>query len=455
MSLDALTRAAMCLPDFSNEPTTGISPVTPYLELLKALDDAAQKIRGIGPYDAVVSEVLLQRAEQLYSKLQHHHASFLCAQCRYYKLSDSTHKVYRVYFSYNSARLFVGTNANLAWDLDTVTGESSAISASSLPNSSTFYSAHFTRDGQRVYWGSSERPLFIVNRDTGKRIPLEAVLSPGWSGVEAVSHDGTRVLVTGESDPLCVLCDAVTGKKLVTLEGHSKAVFGAAFTSVTPPKRNISHDIQDVYTTTRPVLDELDKLPMETERPRQIATASFDQTVKVWDIDSGSCITTFDGLGATPGRVCWSSDATMLAFGVGSNVHVYEAGTRDLKYVLEGHTKTVFHVAFSPNDQLLASASCDHTVRVWNITTKTSIAVLTGPTDLVHYVEFSPDGQFIVAAAQDGVWIWDVNPDSVHRTTDTQRGRVHSAVRKVVMLQKPGFGKKTNDMIEDLADQNC
>jgi hypothetical protein len=455
MSLDALTRAAMCLLDFSNEPTTGISPVTPYLELLKALDDAAQKIRGIGPYDAVVSEVLLQRAEQLYSKFQHHHASFLCVQCRCYKL-PAMGTPYRVYFSYDSARLFVGTDTMFAWDLDTVKGESSAISASSLPKGSTFNFANFTRDGQRVYWGSTERPLFIVKIATGEHMPIEAVLSPGLSRVEAVSHDGTRVLVTGKSDPLCVLCDAATGEKLVTLKGHSQAVFHAAFTSVPPPKRNISHDIQDVYTTTPIILDELDELSMETERPRQVATASDDQTIRVWDIDSGSCIAIFD-LGTLPGRSCWSSDATMLAFGVDNTVRVYEARTRDLKYVFEGHKEYVSHVAFSPNDQLLASASEDHTVRVWNITTKTSIAVLTGPTDEVQYVEFSPDGQFIAAAALDGVWIWDVNPGSVHRTTDTQREHptFHSAGRAVMMLQKPGFGKKTNDIIEDLADHNC
>ena len=83
---------------------------------------------------------------------------------------------------------------------------------------------------------------------------------------------------------------------------------------------------------------------------------------------------------------------------------------------LEGHSEAVLNVSFSPNGRMLASASGDTTVRMWDLNTECPDATLEGHKGWVLYVAFSPDGKILASAGMDkNVLLWDVD-------TGKQRG---------------------------------
>jgi WD40 repeat protein/serine/threonine protein kinase len=116
--------------------------------------------------------------------------------------------------------------------------------------------------------------------------------------------------------------------------------------------------------------------------------------------------------------VAYSPDGTMLASASSdTTVRLWNVADGTIIRALQGHTDAVDCVAFSPDGQILASGSNDQAVRLWNVADGSPIRVMSGHTGTVISMCFSPDGQLLASSSVDKtVQVWRVADGAPVRT---------------------------------------
>ncbi|OKH39530.1 hypothetical protein FACHB389_07850 [Nostoc calcicola FACHB-389] len=107
--------------------------------------------------------------------------------------------------------------------------------------------------------------------------------------------------------------------------------------------------------------------------------------------------------------VAFSPDGKTIASASADNtVKLWNAATGKEIITLKGHSNYVYSVAFSPDGKTIASAGADNTVKLWNAATGKEIITLNGHSNWVYSVAFSPDGKTIASASADNtVKLWN------------------------------------------------
>jgi WD40 repeat protein len=148
-----------------------------------------------------------------------------------------------------------------------------------------------------------------------------------------------------------------------------------------------------------------------------IASAGWDKTIRLWDVQSGMPLHALTGHRSRVTAVAFSPDGKFIASGSRDNTaRLWDVESAAAVHTLAGLTGRVSSVAFSPDRKHLASGSRDNTVRLWNVATAAAVRTPTGPKGGVTSVAFSPDGKTVASGSEDNsVWVWDVqNSTALH-----------------------------------------
>ena len=330
--------------------------------------------------------------------------------------------------------------------------------------------AAVSSDDRRVVTGGADRRLFVWSGQSGRRIHalreqlgrptavafspdgtlvasassdgigrvwrtsdwgLQAVLSGGTTGLTdiAFSADSERV-VTASRDGTARVFHAETGQPQVDLAGHGDFVTSASFTGPTGSlvvTGSADGTIRAWDAVFQPITDEIARVgapvtSLAFDGSGRLVVSTSDRRVHTLHPRTGAQVSVEAGPGRRPRRVVGPDGSVALIRG---NTVVLRSGDKQL--ILSGHRDRVYSVAFSQSGRLLASASRDHDVRIWDVATGRQVARLQGANTAVHDAQFSPDGRWLVTAASK-TGLWDVGDRELMLRLQGHMGTTTSAV---------------------------
>ena len=104
----------------------------------------------------------------------------------------------------------------------------------------------------------------------------------------------------------------------------------------------------------------------------------------------------------------FSPDSRRVALVHTFGVDLWDSERRVLVRRLDGHDLAVWAADYSPDGSLIATASADRSVCIWQVRDGRVLHRLRQQADMVMCVRFSPDGRTLASGGSSGsIWLWD------------------------------------------------
>ncbi|QHG17634.1 hypothetical protein A6V25_12855 [Nostoc sp. ATCC 53789] len=279
-----------------------------------------------------------------------------------------------------------------------------------------------TPNGQQVISASDDKTLKVWNLATGE----EQFTLNGHShsvNAVAVTPNGQQV-ISASDDKTLKVWNLATGEEQFTLNGHSSYVNAVAVTpngqqviSASDDKTlkvwNLATGKEGFFTFIRNLItrrkiftlkghSDWVKAVAVTPNGQQVISASYDNTLKVWNLATGEEQFTLNGHSHWVNAVAVTPNGQqVISASIDNTLKVWNLATGEEQFTLNGHSSYVNAVAVTPNGQQVISASYDNTLKVWNLATGEVIATFAGEGS-IDCCAVAPDCMTIVAGDSSG-----------------------------------------------------
>jgi WD40 repeat protein len=132
--------------------------------------------------------------------------------------------------------------------------------------------------------------------------------------------------------------------------------------------------------------------------------------------------------------VAFSPDGKILATASGDQtVNLWQMPDRRVRATLRGHERLVTAVCFSPDGKLVVTGSAQDPehgeFKIWATESGVEIATVKSHSRYIDSLAFSFDGKYVVSAGKDSVKVWDVASRVMKMTLGGQRSPVAASPR--------------------------
>ena len=143
---------------------------------------------------------------------------------------------------------------------------------------------------------------------------------------------------------------------------------------------------------------------------KYLYSASYDQTIKIWNVKESKESFTLAGHSSCVNSIAISQDGKYLASGSSDQtIKIWNLEEKREEFTLTGHSNVVSSVAISHEGTYLISGSYDKTIKIWNLEEKREEFTLAGHTDSVNSVAISKDGKYLISGSSDlTIKIWNL-----------------------------------------------
>ncbi|KAH7190134.1 hypothetical protein DER44DRAFT_117701 [Fusarium oxysporum] len=206
----------------------------------------------------------------------------------------------------------------------------------------------------------------------------------------------------------------------------------------------LSGFIDDAARFVRTNFSVIDEAPLQVYSSALVFTpskslirSSFEKRIPRWlpvwphvKEHWNACLSVLEGHSLEVNSLVFSHDSKMVASAShDKTIRIWNVETGECEGVFKGHSESINSVVFSHDSKTVASASNDKAIRIWNVETGECEGVFEGHSKSVNSVVFSHDSKMMASASSDEtIRIWNVETEECERVLKGHSKSVSSVV---------------------------